>query len=830
MNDQDRFDLEDLRARHDLLGQELAALGERLAKFEARAEAQTPAETPSVPPPSTLDTLLARVPALDKRPTAPPVIAPTATPAPQAILSGAEFQPSLSTPAPEPTEQGSFEMRLGTYWLVRIGVVMVLTALVFFGNLAYQHFISQLGAGGKVTLLYLASFLLLGAGAWWQRRAVKENLRNYAQVLFAGGLAAVYFTTYAAHHFPLLQVIGSPLLDGALLLAWTAFMVYIADRRKSEVMALFGVGLAFYASVITRVGYFTLYSNLLLCAAALFFLVRNRWATLSFGTLVASYVAYAFWRFMGPDGWRWASSADGLWLGACFLFAYWLIFTASVFLSRDNEQFAFEQRSLFLTLNNAALLGLFVLTMLQVREGGLWRFLLVYGSVLLALAVMARQFLPNDPLARSMYVTQGLLLVTLGLIFKFTGMQLALLLAAESVVLLVMGRLRASPVLTVGAAVVAPLAVGWGLSSLLPKPEAGLYTGLALCGFMFANAMWSARAEEPERPLQARPQVSYYSLLALAVLLAVTWLYSSRPNFPVLLGAESLLLMAFLLLFRAAEPAVLGQGFLLLAHLAALALYDGDSTSAWRPAFLVALTVAFGAYWRLLGRGLDRADAGWQSARLASLAYGWLAALASLYWIHAYVPMPHTILAYSLVGLALFLAAGARQEGEWLPFSGLFTAAALAFAGFELLQLHPVRWMEWLAVLLLLAQQRLARVQPDRYPVPPEAHACAVTIGGLFLWWLLSRWVMESSSGFYLTASWSVFALALFTAGILARERLYRWLGLGILACAVGRVVVFDVWKLDTGFRVLSFLALGIVLMVLGFIYNRYQEKIRQWL
>ena len=51
-----------------------------------------------------------------------------------------------------------------------------------------------------MTLLYLASAALLGAGAWWQRKAAKESLKNYAQVLFAGGLAAVYFTTYAAHH------------------------------------------------------------------------------------------------------------------------------------------------------------------------------------------------------------------------------------------------------------------------------------------------------------------------------------------------------------------------------------------------------------------------------------------------------------------------------------------------------------------------------------------------------------------------------------------------------------------------------------------------------
>jgi hypothetical protein len=29
---------------------------------------------------------------------------------------------------------------------------------------------------------------------------------------------------------------------------------------------------------------------------------------------------------------------------------------------------------------------------------------------------------------------------------------------------------------------------------------------------------------------------------------------------------------------------------------------------------------------------------------------------------------------------------------------------------------------------------------------------------------------------------------------------------------------------------VLSFMALGLVLLVLGFLYNEYQEKIREWL
>ena len=69
-------------------------------------------------------------------------------------------------------------MRLGTYWLVRIGIVMLLTALVFFGNYAYQNLIVRLGPGGKVGLLYFASALLLGGlalGSRWPQGAEADH-------------------------------------------------------------------------------------------------------------------------------------------------------------------------------------------------------------------------------------------------------------------------------------------------------------------------------------------------------------------------------------------------------------------------------------------------------------------------------------------------------------------------------------------------------------------------------------------------------------------------------------------------------------------------------
>ena len=44
------------------------------------------------------------------------------------------------------------------------------------------------------------------------------------------------------------------------------------------------------------------------------------------------------------------------------------------------------------------------------------------------------------------------------------------------------------------------------------------------------------------------------------------------------------------------------------------------------------------------------------------------------------------------------------------------------------------------------------------------------------------------------------------------------------------KIGIIDLQNAETGYRILSFMALGVVLLVLGFIYNKYQEKLKEWL
>lgn len=952
MNEPERAELARLREQQARLERELKLLSLAIDSFGRRLDtAQTPQPpAPVVPTPQPIPQPPTPTATPFQPPPPPPLPGPIPPPSPEAARLITERPPPPRTEAPPPSPPPllapaappkplSLEMRLGTFWFVRVGIVLVLGGLAFFAKLAYQEYISRLGPAGKVALLYCAGGLLLGAGWWWQRRPEKETLRNYGRVLFAGGLAALYFTTYAAHYLEPLQIISSRLLDGVLLLGCAGFMVWCADREQSEVLAMFAVGLAYFTSIITRIGYFTLYSNLVLTLAGVVFLVRNRWAMLSFGSLAATYAAYGFWRFFDGSSWHWASPAEGLWTGTCFLACYWVLFTAAVFLSRDRA-FAGQNRSGFLTLNNGAFLTLFLLTMLQVQQGGFWKFALVYGAVLLGCAAAARLLLPAEPLARNAYLTQGLLLVTVGFIVKFSGLRLALLLGMESVVLLVSGQQRRNLVLLAGAYLTAGLSIGWGIDGLRAMEPPGLWLAAGLGGLMLVNTVLAHRGA-PVRPgYRLRPEPSYFTVLALLIWLVASYDNTTREHLPLCLAVEAVLLTGSVYLLRVPEVALFSQGYLVLAQAAWCfdLLNLGYSPPGWHSALLVGLTLGLSHWWQkqkvvsvppefslfcraLYALGLvglvyfwlapKCSASGWLAlasllgivftvygvatrawfiaafgqiftalsgvlfvgevlqtqpewytalAPLAALGllsggtvfwfaqrpeasprvsaplletarvYRWVALGMSLLWVWEYIPARERIWVLSLLGLVVFAGAGLRRNREALLFSGVFTAAALVVFWLPLLTPSTVYWPNLLAILALLGERQVACRRSARYALEPAVDAAVLLAGGLSLWLFVTRWVGEAGNTRYLTVCWSLLALALFAAGIVLRARRYRWLGLGILGCALVRVVVVDIWNLVALYRVLSLMALGVALLVLGFVYSKYQDKIKEWL
>jgi hypothetical protein len=211
-----------------------------------------------------------------------------------------------------------------------------------------------------------------------------------------------------------------------------------------------------------------------------------------------------------------------------------------------------------------------------------------------------------------------------------------------------------------------------------------------------------------------------------------------------------------------------------------------------------------------------------------ALVYRWLALAMSLIWLWQYVPDRQHTVAFMAAAIGVFALAIWKGKREALLGATVYAVTALAALWFREDLKMDAYWANLLSLLALLTMQQILRRTSARLPLDEKIHAAIVFIAGVSLWRLLSCWV--TTSGIFLTMSWAGFAVVVFTLGMLLRERFHRWLGLGVLAAAVGRVVLVDVWKQETIYRVLTFMALGVALLVVGFVYNKYQETIRKWL
>jgi len=74
------------------------------------------------------------------------------------------------------------------------------------------------------------------------------------------------------------------------------------------------------------------------------------------------------------------------------------------------------------------------------------------------------------------------------------------------------------------------------------------------------------------------------------------------------------------------------------------------------------------------------------------------------------------------------------------------------------------------------------------------------------------------------TLVWTLFAFALLFSGIRLRGRWLRWSGLSLFALAVGKLLFADLDGLDTLYRIVAFISVGVLLVLGSFVYLKYRS------
>jgi hypothetical protein len=95
---------------------------------------------------------------------------------------------------------------------------------------------------------------------------------------------------------------------------------------------------------------------------------------------------------------------------------------------------------------------------------------------------------------------------------------------------------------------------------------------------------------------------------------------------------------------------------------------------------------------------------------------------------------------------------------------------------------------------------------------------------------LVSTVLHHHVSGSLLTVAVGMQGLALLLAGFPARERVLRLFGLGLLLACILKLFVYDLRHLETLYRILSFITLGVILLSVSWVYARFRERLKQFL
>jgi len=761
-----------------------------------------------------------RIEALKNPPAVPPVIvvAPVAMPAtaPVAVRPPEPAVPPVIAPPP-PIPRESFEVRLGTYWLPRIGIAVLLTGMVFLVTWSYQY----LGRGGKVALSYLCCALLGGLGVWLERKTPA-----FGRVLLAGALALTYFVTYALHFVPAFHVVESATVALSLLVVVVAGIVIVADRKQSALIAGMALFFGYYTSLVSGVDTFTLAANALLAAAAWFLLARNRWVPLSFLAALATYLVYAIWAWKVSD-WRalerllfdtgYLSDAQFR-LRAGFLGLYWVMFAAGG-LVVSREALPLTERKGLVTLNNAFFFVLFALLMQHAYPGQLWAFYFLFAGVLFVMSALSyRRFAPDRGLLDVLF-WQALAVATLGVIRYFEGGTLAAALALESLLIVLLARWMASPGLLWLARAVYAVAVGVAWARY---PGVWTAWGAAVIGFgcaRLAGSRWDGL---------------YFGVAATLLAMRVAEMYFDPGDMPWVWTLGAVVVAGIAALLRVPGIGWAAHLPLVWAHLSFYWARGGAEEWALAPVLaLIAVTFGFGlGMW-----GYRRATVEPERARIAAnrilRPYAILAFLAVAVATRDFTPERWQLAVYA--GEALVFVVAGVLAAETL-FIGL-AMATMATGAIIYSQSNPadvarnLAWVNLLAgVALLVISERLFRWRQA------SLLFFETTVRRLGAWMVVIITAIalfglrELTSPALLTVVWAVGGFMLLVLGFLGKERAYRFAGLFVLTLSLSRAIFYDLGKLETIYRILTYMGLGAILLILGYLYTKNRERLTKWL
>jgi hypothetical protein len=784
------------RRRLDRLLGEMASARSRLRAVEAgqgagaeapgAAGAPGPFVPPPVPPPAP-EVPAAAPTAGPAIPTLEPVSAgamPAQPPAPPqpawaalAALAGrvaTSSAPGAAAAPPPSAAMGGLESAIGKRWIAWAGAIVLFVGVAFFLKYAFDN--GLIGPTGQVVVGILAGIAFLVAGS----RCISKGWRVFGQTIMGLGLAILYaafFAAFAAYDVPVM----SQTVAFGCMAAVTVAGVALAVLHDALPMAMLAVLGGILTPVLLSTGKDArdpLFTYLLLLDLGVLGVAFFRgWRLLDALALAGTLVLYSGWynQFYKPEGMAPALA----WLGA-----FYAVFLALPFVYHLLRRIRFTVERFIMALVNAAFAFGFAWHMLHGEYAFSLGFVaLGMAAAYLVLGSIIRRRLPEDAPTLFGAIAMTVTFLTLAVPLQLRANGILLAWAMEGPVLAYLGyRFRYLPVRAFAAGVLV-VAVGRLFFSGDTWP---LHDGLYVLAFnrRFLTAMlvpaamglyaavhhWQRKdSTAPDRAMKLAGAL-LAGLLAMVIATAELggWVEEAYGKLAAVSSVTALWALgaaAYLLAGRAAR--------------AAAGCTWGAGSLVWLAAAVFGM-MAFGQYagaeHRLV---LNLRFAACLLVVLAAFAYGWAISRTRFADENLSRTFCWVGLSAGIVGLLALLSAEAYSYcADTIP----------------------------------------NHVSPYLDPLAQELAAGQETVS--------DTTIAYRAGQMSVTVIWGVYAVGLLVIGFWRRVRALRLAGLGLFALAAAKLVLVDLTGMQDIYRIVSFVALGLLMVAASYLYHRLERRL----
>ena len=726
-----------------------------------------------------------------ERPVEKPIERPTEAPAEKTTETPVITAPS--TPKPQfslptinrPKHPSDLEKIIGESWINKIGILIVIIGVAIGAKYSIENeLISPLT---RIILGYLVGVGLLGFGI-----KLKPKFEGYSAVLVSGSISIFYFITYFAYSF---YNLIPQILAFAMMLIFTVFTVFAAIKYNRVVIAHIGLIGAYAVPFLLSSGsgrVDILFSYMLIINLGILFIsIKRDWKTLHYSAFFFTWLIYGSW-FADKSFYSSLQGYEALGIG--FATAFFLIFYGVSLFNNIISKEKLDKINIILILLNSFIYfgfgyGIFNSnTKLDTYLGLFTLFNAVIHFVVLF-------FIKSKKLADStlFYSTLGMVFtfITIAIPIQLDGSWVTLLWIAQGTILFWIGKTKNIPIyekisLPILGLSFLSLLEDWSFYRYANNGDIQAFwninflTGiLAILGYGFVVYL-SRKHDETEENQKFSPFNTIKSLYLPALLVLTAYLtfrneiayyfdywYESSSVFVREKGDEYNDYNNDIGIFR--NIYLLAYSLVFFGGMALLNFYKFNNKILGVSSIVIGLLVLFAAQTYGLGE-------------LGDLRYSYIDGHYSKYFD---VSINYILIRYPLwaaVGFALWaIFKNAKSYTENVKFH-IFLEAVIHISILNFLSNELVTWLH------IAGYQDIFKLG--------------------------------------LSILWSVYSLILVSLGIYKKKKHLRIFALVLFGITLAKLFLYDISNLSTISKTIVLIILGLLLLIISFLYNKFKDKI----